>query len=161
LSNSSLADFQRQNVYEMGSSLLETNQPFSSAESTGAWLEEHALLSKPLVFAPDHDASVILAEKGIKTAYFASCSCEGSFVVFSNRRSEERQITAGEIQNVWAKHGESPIVLTHWKLQPEALEHVHMALLYTSRRGFFWPYEDLYVYSDTSGPRNDVATARP
>jgi hypothetical protein len=26
------------------------------------------------------------------------------------------------------------------------LARVHMSLLHTSQHGFFWPYEDVYVY---------------
>ena len=126
---------------------LEVAMPYSSAESTARWLDARHLLNRPMIFAPDHAGSVILAEKGIRSAYFATCRCTGSFVVFTSSRSEERQVSAEDVARVRATSGQSPLVLTHWQLPPVDLAQMHLALIYTSQRGFFWPYEDLYVYA--------------
>jgi hypothetical protein len=35
-----------------------------------------------------------------------------------------------------------------------------LRMLFTSPHGVFWPYEDLYVYGDSRGPKAEEAVAR-
>jgi len=45
------------------------------------------------------------------------------------------------------------VVLSHWPLSADNLRQMGLRLLYRSPHGFFWPYEDLYVYGDSDVPK--------
>jgi hypothetical protein len=47
----------------------------------------------------------------------------------------------------------TPVVLSHWPLSVDSLQQMGLRLLYRSPHGFFWPYEDLYVYGDSDVPK--------
>jgi hypothetical protein len=81
--------------------------------------------------------------------------------VFRKGRDETRLVSVEEIQAIKRSSGAVPVVLSHWQLSGGNLQQMGLRLVFTSPHGAFWPYEDLYVYADTGGPKNDVATAKP
>jgi hypothetical protein len=141
-------------------SVLEWFHPFSSADATAAWLEKSGLSKRPLIVEPDYAASVLLARTGVKSAYFPSCRCQGPFVVFNKDRDDTRQVTPGEIQAIKREFGSAPVVLSHWALSDLSLKQMGLRLLYTSPKGMFWQYEDLYVYGDSPAPKTQDARTR-
>jgi hypothetical protein len=150
-----------QMVMSLECSVLEWDQPFSSAEATAAWLEHAGLAQRPLVVEPDYAASVVLARTGVMSAYFPSCDCQGQFVVFRKGRDETRLVSVEEIQAIKRSSGAVPVVLSHWQLSGDNLQQMGLRLVFTSPHGVFWPYEDLYAYSDTSGAKTEATAARP
>jgi hypothetical protein len=148
-----------QMVMSLECSVLEWDQPFSSAEATAAWLEHAGLAQRPLVVEPDYAASVVLARTGVMSAYFPSCHCQGQFVVFRKGRDETRLVSVEEIQAIKRSSGAVPVVLSHWQLSGDNLQQMGLRLLFTSPHGVFWPYEDLYVYGDSRGPKAEEAVA--
>jgi hypothetical protein len=150
-----------QMVMSLECSVLEWDQPFSSAEATADWVEHSGLAQRPLVVEPDYAASVLLARTGVRSAYFPSCHCQGQFVVFRKGRDETRLVTVQEIEAIKWSSGAVPVVLSHWQLSSDSLQLMGLRLVFTSPHGVFWPYEDLYVYGDSSGPKSEGAVARP
>jgi hypothetical protein len=140
-------------------SVLAWFHPFSSAEATAEWLERAGLTQRPLVVEPDYAASVVLARTGVRSAYFPTCRCQGPFVVFRKGRDSNRQVTVEEIEAIKRESGMTPVVLSHWPLSVDSLQQMGLRLLYRSPRGFFWPYEDLYVYGDNSLPKTGSSAA--
>jgi hypothetical protein len=148
-----------QMVMSLECSVLEWDQPFSSAEATADWLEHSGLAQRPLVVEPDYAASVLLARTGTRSAYFPACHCQGPFVVFRKGRDETRLVSVEEIQAIKRSSGAVPVVLSHWQLSGDNLQQMGLRLLFTSPHGVFWPYEDLYVYGDSRGPKAEEAVA--
>jgi hypothetical protein len=140
-------------------SVLAWFHPFSSAEATAEWLERAGQTQKPLVVEPDYAASVVLARTGVRSAYFPTCRCQGPFVVFRKGRDSNRQVTVEEIDAIKRASGTTPVVLSHWPLSADNLRQMGLRLLYRSPHGFFWPYEDLYVYGDNSLPKTGSSAA--
>jgi hypothetical protein len=134
-------------------SVLAWFHPFSGAEATAEWLEHAGLTERPLVVEPDYAASVVLARTGVRSAYFPTCRCQGQFVVFRQGRDDTRQVTVEEIEAIKRESGMTPVVLSHWQLSVDNLRQMGLRPLYRSPHGFFWPYEDLYVYGDKSLPK--------
>jgi hypothetical protein len=108
---------------------------------------------------PDYAASVLLARTGARSAYFPACHCQGQFVVFRKGRDETRLVSVEEIQAIKRSSGAVPVVLSHWQLSGDNLQQMGLRLLFTSPHGVFWPYEDLYVYGDSRGPKAEEAVA--
>jgi hypothetical protein len=139
-------------------SVLAWFHPFSSAEATAKWLERAGQTQRPLVVEPDYAASVVLARTGVRSAYFPTCWCQGPFVVFRKGRDSNRQVTEEEIDAIKRESGMTPVVLSHWPLSVDSLQQMGLRLLYRSPHGFFWPYEDLYVYGESSPPKDGKFT---
>jgi hypothetical protein len=140
-------------------SVLAWFHPFSSAEATAEWLERAGQTQRPLVVEPDYAASVVLARTGVRSAYFPTCRCQGPFVVFRKGRNSNRQVTVEEVDAIKRASGTTPVVLSHWPLSADNLRQMGLRLLYRSPHGFFWPYEDLYVYGDNSLPKTGSSAA--
>jgi hypothetical protein len=150
-----------QMVMSLECSVLECDQPFSSAEATADWLEHSGLAQRPLVVEPDYAASVLLARTGARSAYFPACHCQGQFVVFRKGRDETRRVTVEEIEVIERSSGEVPVILSHWTLSDDNLQRMGLRLVYTSPHGVFWPYEDLYAYSDASCANTEATVTKP
>jgi hypothetical protein len=103
-----------------------------------------------LVIEPDTAAPAIIAFTGVQSAYFPACRCRGSFVVFRRGREEYRQVTVVELRDLRQQSAASPIVVSHQHLPGESLKQMGIQLLYTSPHGMFWPFEDLFVYGESS-----------
>jgi hypothetical protein len=150
-----------QMVMSLECSVLEWDHPFSSAEATAAWLEHSGLAQRPLVVEPDYAASVLLARTGARSAYFPACHCQGQFVVFRKGRDETRLVSVEEIQAIKRSSGAVPVVLSHWQLSGDNLQQMGLRLVFTSPHGVFWPYEDLYAYSDASFANTETTVTKP
>ena len=131
-------------------SVEESLYPFSGAKATAEWLKDTGLASRPLVIEPDSAAPAILAFTGVRSAYFPTCHCTGSFVVFRRGRDEHRLVTVEEFRDLRQEAGASPVVISHQQLSVESRRQMGIQLLYTSPHGEFWPDEDLYVYGDNN-----------
>jgi hypothetical protein len=140
-------------------SVLAWFHPFSGAEATAEWLERAGLTERPLVVEPDYAASVVLARTGVRSAYFPTCRCQGPFVVFRQGRDDTRQVTEEEIEAIKRESGMTPVVLSHWPLSVDSLQQMGLRPLYRSPHGFFWPYEDMYVYGDNGLPKTESSAA--
>jgi hypothetical protein len=136
--------------------LMDVLKPFSGGQPTAEWLMRSGLSGRPMVIEPDTAAPTILAYTGVRSAYLPACQCRGSFVVFRRSREENREVTVAELQAVKNGAGGSPLLVSHVQLFRENLQKFGMTQLYESPHGAFWPYEDLYVYGESSGPQASV-----
>ena len=130
----------------------EWSYPFSSAKSTAEWLEREGLAHRPLVIEPDTAAPAILGYTGIASAYYPTCHCFGSYVVFRQGRDVSRQVTSKELQAQHREFGSAPVVISSWKIPDDDLQPLGLRLLYVSPHGLFWPKEDLFVYDSSDVP---------
>jgi hypothetical protein len=82
-------------------------------------------------------------------------------VVFRKGRDETRRVTVEEIEVIERSSGEVPVILSHWTLSDDNLQRMGLRLVYTSPHGVFWPYEDLYAYSDASCANTEATVTKP
>ena len=75
--------------------------------------------------------------------------------MFRKGRDSNRQVTMEEVDAIKRESGMTPVVLSHWPLSADNLRQMGFRLLYQSPHGFFWSYEDLYVYGDNSLPKTE------
>lgn len=131
--------------------------PFSGAEPTAKWLQSAGLSQRPLAIESDLSAPSVLGYLGIQSAYFPTCRCRGSFVVFQKGRDLHRQVTAEELQTLHREFGAAPVVISAWKIPEDSRQKLNLQLRYTSPHGWFWGDEDLFVYDSDK----DAANAPP
>lgn len=125
-------------------------QPFSGAKATAQWLKSAGLTSRPFVIQPDSSGPAILAYANIASAYFPSCHCMGSFVVFNRDRIPNREVTREEMQAMVHEFGAAPVVISRWPLQEEKLRQLQLRLVYVSPRGWGAAGEDVSVYDSSN-----------
>ena len=142
--------FSLQTSLSLRCALEQWSRPFSGAKPTADFLLRAGLTRRPFVIEPDYAGPALLAYTGIDSAYYPTCHCRGSFVVWRKGRDEFRQVTLQELQAVRRDLGAPPIVVSNWKLNDDSLHQLGLRLLYTSPEGWYWKYGNLFVY-DSNG----------
>jgi hypothetical protein len=135
--------------------------PFSGAKATAEWLARTRLTRRPLVVNPDISAPAILAYTSIESAYFPTCRCRGSFVIFRRGRDLSAEVTLQELQALHRQFGAAPIVISYWKLGEDGLQRLGLHLVYVSPNGWFWRNENLFVYDSGDETTMQGAEVKP
>jgi hypothetical protein len=126
--------------------LLEIRAPFSAGKPAATWLNDAGLSRRPLIIQPDVAGPAILANAGIKSAYYPACRCRGSFVVFRKGRDLFRRVELEEVQAIQREYGTRPVVVSEWRLSQEETQRLGLQLIFRSPGGWFWADEDVFVY---------------
>src|SRR5262249_13803016 len=85
--------------------------PFSEAKETSAWLKQTGLDRRPLVIQPDAFGAAIVGYAQIPEVYYPACKCNGSFTVWKEGRDPDRIVTLEELQALYARAHQPPIVI--------------------------------------------------
>jgi len=131
--------------------------PFSGEEPTAEFLMRAGLTGRPLVIEPDYVGPVLFAYTGIDSAYYPTCHCRGSFVVWREGRDEFRLVTLQELQAVRRDFGAPPVVISNWEIEEKSRQQLGLRLLYTSPHGWYWKDGNLYVYDSEAGAQRESA----
>jgi hypothetical protein len=123
------------------------SKPFSEARVTSEWLQQHGLSANPLVIEPDIVGPSILGYLQKPTAYYPSCQCFGSFIVWNKSRDVQRFATP---ENLRIARSDSPlpvILIARNSISAERQTQLHVKELASFTNGSDTFEQEYHVYS--------------
>jgi hypothetical protein len=138
-------------------SVQEWGRPFSGAKSAATWLQSSGLDQRPLIFQSGMPGPAILGYTGVASAYYASCRCRGSFLMFNSGWGDRRQTSAEELRAVHRQFNSAPILVSQWQIDNVTLERLGLRFLYASPKGWAWDNENVFIYDSVREPVADAS----
>ena len=108
----------------VGASAYEWGHPFSYARTISTWFRQEGLNGNPLVLMPAVPALLGYMER--RSAYYPSCRCEGSFLVWRRDLVTDREVTADELDTLSHSSPLPVVVVTIQELSATSLQSLHL-----------------------------------
>jgi hypothetical protein len=140
-----------QTIAALVSAGLDVLRPYSEAKVTSQWLQRSGLASNPMVLQPDYAGVGLVGYLQRPSAYYTTCRCFESFVVWNTQRDEQHTVDHEDLDRVRATSTLPILVITNAPLPDSTREGLGLHLIQSFDQHPIYPDERYFIYQQGAG----------
>ncbi|WP_263350331.1 hypothetical protein [Acidicapsa acidisoli] len=135
---------------------LDVLRPYSEAKATSQWLQRSGLANNPMVIRPDYAGVGLIGYLQRPSAYYTTCRCFESFVVWNTQRDEEHVLDQEDLNRVRETSTLPTLVIMNAPLPDSTREGLRLHLIQSFDQRPIYPDERFFIYQEGSGQEGET-----